>query len=146
LTQETNKYDFNVLIVDDDAGFSRLLSFYIKSSGFKGDILSASNGQEAIDICKESFPGLILMDVHMPGVNGIIATRKIRCMGYEHPILIVSSWAEIEQDRCLAAGADQLILKPITRNDFIAHFMEFYPRKINKMVDRGRVQKKATSN
>ena len=133
MKNEINEYDINVLIVDDDLGLVRLLEFYIKSSGFKGEILSANNGQEAIDFCKEKFPGIIFMDVHMPGVNGILATRAIRGMGYKNPILIVSSWAEIERERCLAAGADGLILKPVTRDDFVAHFMNYYPSANKKL-------------
>jgi CheY-like chemotaxis protein len=133
LTNEITKHDFNVLIVDDDLSFIKLLEFYIKSSGFKGKISKAINGQEAIELCKKEFPSLILMDVQMPVLNGILATRSIRGMGFTNPILIVSSWAKLEHDRCLAAGADKLILKPVTRDDFLAHFKEYYPTKNKKL-------------
>ncbi|MEE9189964.1 MAG: response regulator [Candidatus Neomarinimicrobiota bacterium] len=138
------EHDFKVLIVDDDTIFIKLLVFYIKSSGFKGKILQAYNGEEAVELCKKEFPSIIFMDVQMPVLNGILATREIRGTGYKNPILIVSSYAELERDRCLAAGADRLILKPVTRDDFLASFKEYYPDRNKKLSKPGLIHLKPT--
>lgn len=142
MTNAVTEYDFDVLIVDDDISFITLLEFYIKSSGFKGKISKAFNGQEAIELCEKEFPSIIFMDVQMPVLNGILATRTIRSMGYKNPILVVSSWAELEKERCLEAGADKLILKPVTRDDFLAHFKEYYPNKNKKLSKPGSIHLK----
>lgn len=120
-----NNNHASVLIVDDDKGINTLFEFYLKTSGFKGKILKAYNGQEAIEVCKNQEPSLIFMDIQMPVVDGISATKIIRGLGYKNPILIVSAWAELEQERCMAAGASAVIHKPVVKDELLLHFKKY---------------------
>jgi CheY-like chemotaxis protein len=80
----------------------------------------ASDGAQAVDMVIEDPPDLILMDVHMPTVDGIEATRRIRAWEKESqrpsPIMIAAFTADVlPEDRtaCLEAGMDEFLLKPL---------------------------------
>ncbi len=120
-----------VLIVDDDIGINKLFEFYLKTSGYTGKIYKAFNGQEAIDMCQEHTPAIVLMDIQMPLVDGISAIKKLRKIGFNNPILIVSAWAELERERCLEAGADEVISKPVIKADLIKYFHKYIDESEN---------------
>jgi CheY-like chemotaxis protein len=78
--------------------------------------MSAKNGQEAIALAKSHQPDLILMDVQMPVMDGLEATKQIRLDPslVNIPIIALTALAmEGDRDRCLAAGANEYISKPI---------------------------------
>ena len=101
-----------ILIVEDD-----LSNFmYIEELMYRDDITTyhAKNGIEAIKSCSETLPHLVLMDLRMPVLDGFEATRKIKDLNPELPIIAVSAHAlpeEIEKAR--KAGCDDFITKPI---------------------------------
>lgn len=125
MAKKGNNSHSSVLIVDDDKGINTLFEFYLKTSGFKGKIFKAFNGQEAIEVCKQQEPTLIFMDIQMPVVDGISATKIIRGLGYDKPILIVSAWAELERERCMAAGASAVIHKPVVKEELLMNFQKY---------------------
>src|SRR5579862_480740 len=71
-TQMTNQ----VLVVDDDPLMHRLLQHHLERAGYK--LLSATNGRDAFEIASRENPGLIVMDVMMPQVNGMEALRELK--------------------------------------------------------------------
>ena len=78
--------------------------------------MSAKDGQEAIALAKSHQPDLILMDVQMPVMDGLEATKQIRLDPslVNIPIIALTALAmEGDRDRCLAAGANEYISKPI---------------------------------
>ncbi len=102
-----------ILVVEDNAG-NRLLLKYNLEGYF--DIDFANNGLSAVDKFKETKYDLILMDVHMPDLDGIEATLQIREMenGTRTPIFAVTSNMFREQKlKCMEAGMDDYIVKPI---------------------------------
>lgn len=101
-----------VLIVDDDALIRKSLSLLL---GREDDITIAgvaTNGAEAFEMCKQNLPDVVLMDIRMPTVDGIAATRMIK-KAYPHVrIMMLTTFddkANIQQ--ALAAGADGYLLK-----------------------------------
>jgi two-component system, sensor histidine kinase and response regulator len=103
-----------ILIVDDNAG-NRLLLQYNLEGYFEIDF--AGNGLSALDKFTQNRYDLILMDIHMPDMDGIEATKRIREMeaGQNRtPIFAVTSNMFREQrEKCLEAGMDDYIVKPI---------------------------------
>ncbi|WP_395745066.1 ATP-binding protein [Prosthecobacter sp.] len=96
-------------------------------------ITLASNGQEALDFFKSSRFDAILMDVHMPGVNGYEATARIRELektsGGHVPIIAMTANAmKGDRERCLAAGMDDYISKPL-RSAELFHVVEQFARQ-----------------
>jgi CheY-like chemotaxis protein len=107
-----------VLIVDDNAVNLLVAAGLMQVAGF--DVRTAESGEEAIARCHEEAPDLVLMDVHMPGMDGLQATRYLRAFqqsGALPPFLIVAATADaidIGQPACLEAGMDGYLSKPLT--------------------------------
>ncbi|MFL6229420.1 MAG: response regulator, partial [Pyrinomonadaceae bacterium] len=80
-TQEFKARDFLLMIVDDTPDSLVVTSLYLQQEGYR--VITASNGEEALRVAEISAPDLILMDIGMPGLDGLGATRRLR----EHPTL-----------------------------------------------------------
>ena len=103
-----------VLVVDDDSFNREVISAFLEETGL--ELIEAANGQEAVDLCATSSFDLVLMDMQMPVMDGITATRLMRLapQGASVPIVAITANAFAE-DRlaCLAAGMDDYISKPV---------------------------------
>jgi CheY-like chemotaxis protein len=105
----------NVLIVEDDETSLFYLSTILKNKVQKIEI--TKNGLEAIEMCKDnSNVDLILMDIKIPGMNGLDATRKIRQFNKKVKIIAQTAHAlEGDREKALEAGCDDYISKPINQ-------------------------------
>ncbi|MEA5419922.1 response regulator [Spirulina sp. CCNP1310] len=102
-----------LLAEDNEANISTICS-YLKAKGYRIEV--AKNGQEAIDRAIRFAPDLILMDIQMPGMDGLEAMKQIRRLSglTTTPIIALTALAmESDRDRCLAAGANQYLSKPV---------------------------------
>lgn len=109
-----------IMVVDDSALMVSVISNFIKKSGKEVEIISASNGQEAIDKYNTEKPDLVFMDIKMPGVDGIEALIKIRGSHPSSKIVMCTSMKEEEQERkAKEAGAVGYIMKPFSSQDII---------------------------
>jgi PAS domain S-box-containing protein len=103
-----------VLVVEDNEANALVLSEYLAHAGF--DAFVARGGPEALRIARETPPDVVLMDVQMPGMDGLETTRRLRSeeTGAEVPILAVTALAMPgDRERCLAAGANDYLTKPL---------------------------------
>jgi CheY-like chemotaxis protein len=106
-----------VLVVEDYDDTREFMKFLLQDYGF--DVSEASNGYEAIEAVKTQVPDLILMDISMPGMDGLTAARKIR----EHkssrrtPIIAITAYGELARRKAIEAGCDASISKPIDFED-----------------------------
>jgi len=109
---------YSVLICDDQPDIVNALKIYLTPEGYQ--IYEAYNGQEALDIVKNKEIHLILMDVMMPGMDGITATAKIREFS-NVPIILLTAKSETE-DKVLGlnVGADDYITKPFVPVEALA--------------------------
>lgn len=110
-----------ILIVDDDEKNLKLLRVILQNSGY--EILEAKNGEDAVKIAKENIPALILMDIRMPVMDGITATKIIKS---EHatakiPVIVITSSAMVGNgERIISeSGCDGYITKPIDIKELI---------------------------
>lgn len=107
-----------ILIVDDDEEIRKVTGIYLENEGFK--ILKAENGYEALKIIKESGVDLVLLDIMMPGIDGIEVCMKIRENNLM-PIIFLSAKAEdLDKIHGLTSGADDYITKPFNAMELIA--------------------------
>lgn len=115
----------NVLAVDDNQ--NNLLTIDILLEGFKDvEVLTASNGQEAIEICKQQQIHIIFMDIMMPVMDGIEATKVIR--SFNKKVLIIAITAlddEVSKDSMLRNGAEDYVVKPIDSIVFKKRFEKY---------------------
>ncbi|HXC93316.1 MAG TPA: response regulator [Geobacteraceae bacterium] len=108
----TEKNSRGILVVDDEVFFRGLLSDMLKQNGFNV-IADATNGEEAVAKFREFSPALVMMDVYMPVMGGIEATREIISLDPSAKILICSGTGfDQDIDAALSAGAKGVVYKP----------------------------------
>ena len=107
-----------VLIVDDEPRYLRLLDANLRTEGY--EVVTAQDGQQAIDIFSSQPIDLILLDIMMPRLDGFGATQRIREFS-SVPIIILTAKGE-EQDRVrgLDLGADDYLVKPFSATELLA--------------------------
>jgi two-component system KDP operon response regulator KdpE len=107
-----------VLAVDDEPRYLRAIQFNLAASGF--EVLTASAGPAAIEIAADRRPQLIILDVRMPGMDGIEVCRRIREFSTA-PIIMLTAMADTaERVAGLDAGADDYVTKPFSAEELLA--------------------------
>ena len=113
------------LIVEDNPINMELVMEILTANGISVD--EAVNGEEAIEMVEKETYDLVLMDIELPGMDGVDATKIIKSRHKNLPILALTSYAmKGDRERFIAAGFDDYISKPIDVDDFID--------KINKLI------------
>jgi two-component system response regulator MprA len=108
-----------VLVVDDDPPLRRMLERTLAAEGFQ--VTVASDGGAALVAAERSAPDLIVLDVAMPGLDGLAVCRRLRAKGLSSPILMLTARDAIP-DRVagLDAGADDYLVKPFAVEELLA--------------------------
>jgi len=117
-----------VLLVEDNSVNSKLATRLLQRAGLQTDV--AENGLQALAAVAGKSYDLILMDIHMPEMDGLEATAKIRALpGYAHvPIIALTAEAFTEErERCLRAGMNDHLSKPVRPNDLFATLLRWLP-------------------
>ncbi|MGD9128002.1 MAG: ATP-binding protein [Planctomycetia bacterium] len=118
-----------ILLAEDGVDNQRLISTLLKKTGAKVTI--AENGQEAVEeairaVENHSPYDLILMDMQMPVLDGYGATKRLRNLGYDGPIIALTANAMSgDRKRCIEAGCDDYLRKPIESENLFAAIMRF---------------------
>lgn len=110
-----------VLVADDDADILLLLSLTLERGGY--DVVTASNGEQALHAALHRAPDLIVLDLMMPILDGCAVTRELRSdeRTRDTPVVILTAFAEETQAAAaLAAGADAYMKKPFSGRDLLA--------------------------
>ena len=114
----TDSKALRVLLAEDNAMNQDIMRTILNDMGH--EVATAANGHEALDLLGEHRIDLVLMDIMMPGLDGLGATRKIResdDFGTKIPIVACSAHvSEDAQQRYLKAGMDAFVPKPVDRN------------------------------
>ncbi len=112
-----------ILLVEDDQDHQPLLSLMLRKAG--AEVAIAENGKVAVDLaCAARDAGLpfdlIVMDMQMPVLDGLAATRELRAEGFTNPIIALTARAvSTDRARCFEAGCDDFVSKPIARADLV---------------------------
>lgn len=131
-----------VLVVDDEQNIVNIIAFNLKKEGY--EVLTAGDGEEAVEIVEKHQPDLILLDIMMPKMDGYEACRKIR-EKYNIPIIMLTARAE-ELDKVLGLemGADDYVTKPFGTRELVARVKANLRRSVVKnepAVEKGNVLK-----
>jgi len=111
---ETKNIGFKVLLVDDEPDILEFVGYNIKKEGYT--LITASNGKDAIQLAKKELPDLIILDIMMPGMDGIEVCTELRKLPQLKSTLIAFLTArgeDFSQIAGLDAGGDDYITKPI---------------------------------
>lgn len=107
-----------ILIAEDEDSNYRYLEMVLNKT--KANVVWAQDGLEAIELCKQHIPDLILMDIKMPNMDGLEATRKIKKIFPEIPIIAQTAFAMENDERLsLEAGCNSYLSKPIKANKLL---------------------------
>lgn len=107
-----------VLIVDDEPRYLRLLQYNLESMGYR--VVAAATGQEALQLAASQDPGLVLLDLRLPDLDGYEVCRRIREFS-PVPIIMVTARGEVvDKVRGLKLGADDYITKPFSAPELLA--------------------------
>ena len=108
-----------VLVADDNEVAQRLCRRVLEKAGYI--VLIAADGLQAVEVALSKRPAMILMDVAMPGIDGIEAMKRIKAEIPGQPIVIASAHSMAsDRERFLAAGADDILSKPFRLADLVA--------------------------
>lgn len=117
----------NILCIEDNTQNMRLISKFLKSFGY--DMMGELDAQSGIETAIKDQPDLILMDINLPGMDGLEATRILQNDPRTAHIPIVALTANAmhgDRDHCIAAGCDEYLAKPVTRTELrnvLRHFL-----------------------
>ncbi|MDH3251079.1 MAG: response regulator transcription factor [Acidimicrobiia bacterium] len=107
-----------ILVVDDEMKITRLLRDYLQQAGFR--VVTAADGKSALSIARSEQPDMIVLDLGLPGIDGLDVTRMLRSDS-DVPIIMLTARAE-ESDRIvgLELGADDYLIKPFSPKELVA--------------------------
>ncbi|MDP6707750.1 MAG: response regulator [Alphaproteobacteria bacterium] len=117
-----------ILVVEDQEDNRRIMHDLLVNAGF--EVIEALSGDEAVATAASAEPDLILMDIQLPGIDGLEATRRIRSetAPRQVPIIAVTSYAMSDDNqKALEAGCDAYFAKPVSPKTLLAKIREFLP-------------------
>ena len=114
-----------LLIAEDTDSNYLLLSLMLKK---EYEVIRADNGEEAVRLCRQVNPDVVLMDIQMPVMDGLKATRLIRESGNRVPIIAVTAYAyDRDRQKALDAGCNEYLAKPLTGDTLRQTLRRLYP-------------------
>jgi CheY-like chemotaxis protein len=115
-----------ILLVEDTKEVTMMIVDYLEMAGY--EVISATDGLVGIDLAKEKRPALILMDIQMPRMDGLEATRRLRADPNFRttPIIALTALAmRGDRERCIAAGATDYLAKPVSLKKLVQMIEEY---------------------
>ena len=123
-----NMADELILAVDDETNITQLIRLYLEKEGFR--VITSENGLEVFDIIQEQEPSLIILDLMLPGLNGLEVCRKLRAENNPVAILMLTAKDDdIDKILGLEIGADDYLTKPFNPRELIARVKAILRRR-----------------
>jgi|WetSurMetagenome_2_1015567.scaffolds.fasta_scaffold245619_2 DNA-binding response OmpR family regulator len=128
----------HILIVDDEPDIRQTLRVFLETAGYR--VSEAGDGMEALRVAKVASPDLILLDLNMPGPNGLTILKKLKAdPGFRASVMVLTAGTDMESALAgIAAGADAYMTKPATRDQLLAQVTELMPRGLAEARKRNR--------
>ena len=115
-----------ILVVEDNETNMYLIRFMLEKSGY--EVIEAGEGAVGVELAIKEKPDLVIMDIQLPGIDGLEATKRIRASEADGdiPIIALTSFAMAgDKERALAAGCTGYIEKPINPETFMAEIEKY---------------------
>ena len=107
-----------VLVVDDERALADLVGSYLAREGFR--VLSAYDGAAALELARQDSPDLVVLDVMLPGLDGVEVCRQLRRFSDAYVLMLTARAEEVDKLVGLAVGADDYVTKPFSPRELIA--------------------------
>ncbi len=132
ISNENTDAKQKVLVVDDEASIRRILETRLKMAGY--DVVTAEDGEEAIELFNKTNPDIVILDVMMPKMDGYGVTREIRRVS-DIPIIILTALGDVsERITGLELGADDYVIKPFSPKELEARVKAVLRRTVSKDI------------
>lgn len=119
-----------ILVVDDEPAIVTLLKFNLEQAGF--EVITAEDGIKALNLAKEKFPHLIILDLMLPGMDGMEVCKTLRQEKISTPILMLTAKDdELDKILGLELGADDYLTKPFSPREVVARVKAILRRTKN---------------
>jgi DNA-binding response OmpR family regulator len=109
---------FRALVVDDEPPLVQVVGGYLAREGF--DVVSAADGEAAVTAAREHRPDVIVLDLMLPGIDGVEACRRIRTFSDAYVIMLTAKSDEVDKLIGLSVGADDYLTKPFSPRELVA--------------------------
>ena len=133
-----------ILIADDEANIRELAGLYLKKDGF--DVITVTNGMEALAQIKADMPSLLVLDLMMPDMDGWEVCRRVRAEGNLPIIMLTARDDDIDKIVGLEMGADDYLTKPFNPRELVARVRAILRRVSPEGGNSGRPQKRQLGN
>ena len=111
-----NSQKITILVADDQKGVRRLLCEVFKRDEYQ--VILAANGREAIELVQKVKPDIMLLDMKMPGLDGLATLRELRRLGLQVCVILMTAYGELEiVKEAISLGARMHITKPFDVNE-----------------------------
>ena len=107
-----------VLVVDDEPHIRAVLRGYLEADGYR--VLESPSGEDALEVARRDPPDLVLLDVMLPGIDGLEVLRRLRTAGQVAVVLVTARAEEVDTLIGLAVGADDYVTKPFSPREVVA--------------------------
>lgn len=118
-TTDTMELKNTIAIVDDDQELSELIGRFLRENGF--DVIHVYDGNSAIEVIGRDKPDLVILDLMLPGIDGLTVCKQIRSTYFGPIIMLTALNDEIDEVTGLEVGADDYLAKPIKPRVLLAH-------------------------
>ena len=129
---------FSIMVADDEQLERSVLTSILKKNGRVKEIIEARNGKEALELNREFNPDIIIMDIKMPGINGIKALELIKNENPNKEIIMLTAYDDFEFiHKVLVLGGSDYIIKPIKPEKLIEIVDNIMDKIENKNIELG---------
>jgi len=115
-----------ILVVEDNEANMYLIRFILRKGGY--EVIEARSGEEGVELAIKEKPELVIMDIQLPGIDGLEATKRIRESeaNEEFPIVALTSYTMVgDKEKALKVGCTGYIEKPINPETFMAEIEKY---------------------
>ena len=127
---------FRALVVDDEEPLVRIVASYLEREGF--EVLTAGDGEQAVELARRERPDVIVLDLMLPGIDGIEACRRIRAFSDAYVVMLTAKAEEADKIIGLATGADDYLTKPFSPGELVARVRAMLRRPRGDTTTPGR--------
>ena len=124
-----------VLVVDDEANLVELVQGYLERDGY--DVLTASDGLAAVALARDERPDLIVLDLMLPGIDGLEVCRRVRQFSDAYILMLTARAEEVDKVVGLSVGADDYLTKPFSPRELMARVQAMLRRPRSSGSDTG---------
>jgi two-component system response regulator MprA len=119
-----------ILIVEDDQGVRESLVMVLEYQNYF--LRSATSGEEGLDLAASDRPDLVILDINLPGIDGLETCRRLRSRGFDGPVLMLTARRDVgDRVEGLDAGADDYLPKPFALEELLARVRALLRRTVS---------------